>query len=135
MNERVPTNCWLAALGVTTVLLLLAALPVQQLEARPASTSDRLSFSPHWLRTHARDLSTRPYRVTPTAADSSLRSLSYDDYRRINFASEAAIWRDENRPFQLQMFHPGFIHNTPVGIHLVEGGEARPLRFSTDLFD
>jgi glucans biosynthesis protein len=69
------------------------------------------------------------------AEDNPLRSLTYDDYRRIVFKPEAAIWANSALPFQLQLFHPGFLHTRPVGLHLVSDGMARRLAFTTDLFN
>jgi glucans biosynthesis protein len=116
--------------------LVVACLPLsQQLIAQPGFGSDTLPFSHRWLQEHARERSTQPYAPEPMAQDNSLRLLSYDDYRRIVFDPDAAIWGDAAQPFRLQLFHPGFLHTTPVGIHLVGDEMARRLVFSTDFFN
>lgn len=121
---------WLGA----WVLALL--LPFSQaLIAHPVVTGDAQPFSHDWLKSHAQALSTRAFEPVRLAPNNFLRSLTYDDYRRIVFDSDAAIWKPQALPFQLQLFHPGFLHTTPVGIHLVSDGMARQLAFSTALFN
>lgn len=122
---------WAAA-----ALLLMACLPFSQpLIAQPTFASDPLPFSHSWLQRQARELANEPFAPDTLADDSALRALSYDDYRRIVFDPNAAVWGNEPRPFQLQLFHPGFLHTLPVGIHLVKNGVARRLAFDTALFN
>jgi len=101
--------------------------------AETTASSDQ--FSRQWLDARARELAQREYSAQAMAADNPLRSLSYDDYRRIRFDTEAAVWRDLDLPFQLQLFHPGFLHTQPVSIRVVDGAnQARRLPFSRDFF-
>ncbi len=69
----------------------------------------------------------------PSEIPESLRNLSYDQYRNIRFRKEQAIWNDE-APFEVELFHPGFLYENPVQIHLVEDGEAEALPFSPGMF-
>ena len=57
------------------------------------------------------------------------RRLTYDQYRSIRFDPAAAIWRAENRTFELDLLYPGFIFEVPVNINLVVGGTARRVLF------
>jgi glucans biosynthesis protein len=116
--------------------LILVYQPLSQpILAEPEFESDPRPFSQNWLREHARQLSKQSYTPETMAESNLLRSLSYDDYRRIVFKPDAAIWSDSALPFQLQLFHPGFLHTNTVGLHLVSDGMARRLAFSTDLFN
>ena len=115
------------AIAFFLCLFLSSSPPAQAQETGAAR-----AFSHEWLREHARELASQPHRAAATAEGAD--SLSYDEHRRINFDPEAAIWGGETRPFHLQMFHPGFVHTTPVGIHLVEQGNATRLDFAPDLF-
>ncbi len=107
----------------------------QQATAQPVVDDDTRPFSRQWLADHARDLSRRAYSPESMDADNALRTLDYEDYRRIAFDSEAVLWADEARPFRLGLFPPGYLYTTPVDIHLVAGGTARRVQFTTDLFD
>jgi glucans biosynthesis protein len=128
------------ALWLTTVLLVAALAPNGPVSAQPPGATPSVSdqgrpFDHQWLVAHARDLATRPFAPRPLADDNPLRALNYDQHRLIQFDPAAAIWREEPLPFQLQLFHPGFLHNIPVGIHLVSNGSARELPFSPGFFD
>jgi len=127
-------SCRLPSLFVTGCLyagLLLSAAAAGEPRADgDASTA----FSASWLERYARDLARTPYQSGELAADNALRQLSYDDYRRIVFNPEAAIWREDDLPFQLQLFHPGFLANAPVKLHLVAAGQARAVPFTTEAF-
>ncbi|MHA7878599.1 MAG: OpgD/OpgG family glucan biosynthesis protein [Saccharospirillum sp.] len=123
-----PERCLMALLWVTCLSAGLANASESNVD------SPSRPFSQAWLHDHARTLAGQPYRPVDMAADNPLRALTYDDYRRIVFDSDAAIWGDPSEPFQLQLFHPGFLHTNPVGVHLVNDGMARRLAFSTDLF-
>lgn len=125
---------WWPALCMLIGLLAACLSPLPRVMAQPAAESDTRPFSRQWLEEHARELSTRPFTPEEMDGDNPLRSLDYDEYRRIVFNPEAAIWGDAGLPFHLQLFHPGFLHTTPVDIHLVAGGTARRLPFTTDVF-
>jgi glucans biosynthesis protein len=87
---------------VLPAALVIACLPFSQpLLAEPEFESDPSPFSQRWLQTHARELSARDYSPDTMTGDNPLHSLSYDDYRRIVFEPEAAIWSGNAFPFQL----------------------------------
>lgn len=109
-----------------------SAEPVDNLSV----TNERLThpFSRDWLLDHARDLASQPYVPAGIDTNSPLGQLGYDEYRRITFEPSAAIWARENRNFTLDLFHPGFIYNTPVNINLVVNGVSRRVLYDTDIF-
>ncbi len=81
----------------------------------------------------ARDLSRTDYAPPRSRLPSSLIRLEYEAYRGIAFRPESALWRDES-PFEVQLFHPGFLYTDPVRIHLVEEEQIRVLEFDADRF-
>ncbi|MFG1496133.1 glucan biosynthesis protein G [Saccharospirillum sp. HFRX-1] len=123
------------AVAVLLLLLIAGLLFIRSLMAPPASASDTPAFNQRWLEDQARELASKPFTPDSLADDSALRALSYDQYRSIRFDPNHAVWSDEPSPFQLQLFHPGFLHTLPVGIHLVENGVARRLNFDTAVFN
>lgn len=120
--------------SVLTGFLVISLLNAPRLAAQPDAAADTQVFSRQWLQDHARDLAGRPFTPQHSAANSSLRQLDYDDYRRIVFDPAAAVWQDDDIPFQLQLFHPGFLHTQTVNINLVSSGQSTPLSFSTEQF-
>lgn len=137
-----------SVLGLLTIVLTGCWSAGQQIQAQQADTeasgtraldayvADQPAepFSRQWLQDRARELATQPYAPDEMAQDNPLRSLDYDDYRRIEFDPDLAVWSDEALSFTLQPFHPGFFYTMPVGIHLVSEGSARRVPFTTDVF-
>lgn len=76
----------------------------------------------------AEALSQRPYDAGTGALPEALRDLDYDTYRQIRFRPEAALWGDEGL-FSVQLFHTGFLFESPVHLHTVEDGEVMSLAF------
>jgi glucans biosynthesis protein len=70
----------------------------------------------------------RPYRSGAAAA------VDYDALNHIHYRPEAELWRGRAqgavRFFPLSRWAP-----EPIAIHVVEGGQARPVQFALDLFD
>ncbi|HUQ52234.1 MAG TPA: glucan biosynthesis protein [Gammaproteobacteria bacterium] len=85
------------------------------------------------LEARAAELATRPHSLPPTPEGGSAR-LTYDQYRSIRFDPAAAIWRNENRNFVLDLLYPGFVFDVPVNINLVVGGTARRVLFKNEIF-
>ena len=81
----------------------------------------------------ARELARAAYRPPGMDLPPTLAGLDYDQYRSIRFRPEAALWRGAAR-FELQLFHPGFIHREPVRLHLVEDGRITRVPFDAALF-
>src|SRR5690242_16434187 len=69
----------------------------------------------------ARILAARPYAPPSVQLPQVLTELNYDGYRDIRFQPAHALWRDE-RLFEVQFFHLGFLYREPVSIHVVEDG-------------
>ena len=86
------------------------------------------------LRYRAKMLAARPYAPRATTVPEALRKLSYDEYRLITFDEEQTRWRRDGLPFQLQFFHPGFVHQNAVKIFELSGRTPTPIKFSRDLF-
>jgi len=87
------------------------------------------------LRFRAKMLAAKPYVARPSTVPAALRKLSYDDYRLIKFVPAQAHWRNDGLPYQLQFFHPGFVHKRAVQINEVDGRTAVPIKFSRAMFD
>ena len=63
-----------------------------------------------------------------------LRELNYDTYRMITFRREQGLWFGDRTRFQVQFFHPGYLHKEPVTINEVVNGEVHPVEFSPKFF-
>ncbi|HEX6999038.1 MAG TPA: glucan biosynthesis protein G [Gammaproteobacteria bacterium] len=115
--------------AVCVFLCLGASLRTHAQEDRPATPFDR-----EVLIAEAKRLSEREY-VQPRLPAEYVRSIGYDEYRAIRFQTAASIWRGQNRNFTLDLFHPGYIYDTPVDIFLVVNGYARQVFFTNEIFE
>lgn len=112
--------------ALTSALLwLCAVLP----------TSAQAAFGFEEVAARAQKLSQQSYSAPSNDLPRELKELDYDQYRDIRFKPAQSIWRKQNLPFELQLFHPGLYYNAPVKISLVANGRAAPLNFNADFFD
>ncbi|MFC5066441.1 glucan biosynthesis protein [Flaviflagellibacter deserti] len=122
------------------LILGAAALPfgaglfAQLAEIPLAQTGDAAPFNASQVRQIARDMASKPYKAPDTGLPDELKDLPYDRYRDLRFVPERAIWRGEGLPFEVQLFHRGFLYSNRVDIFVVAEGQARPLVYSRDLF-
>ena len=68
--------------------------------------------------------------VAPALADPRLASLSYDDYRRLRFRPEAALWRSNGGGaigFEARFYPLGRGNTRPVRFSEIVDGELRPV--------
>jgi glucans biosynthesis protein len=61
--------------------------------------------------------------------------LDYDQYRKIRFRSDQALWASEKLPFHVEFFHPGYIYQEPVRIFEFTKTHVQQVRFVQDWFD
>ena len=87
------------------------------------------------VKDKAAHLAAAPYRDWRREPPKAVRQLTYDQYRDIRFNPRKAIWRYDHIPFQMHLFHPGWIQSDQVDISVVQDGRVEPVRYDTDLFD
>lgn len=80
-------------------------------------------------------LAQAPYRDWRREPPAAVRQLTYDQYRDIRFNPRKAIWRYDHIPFQMHLFHPGWIQSDQVDVSVVQDGRVEPVRYDPELFD
>lgn len=129
----------MAALLASTILTAPARAQDAS-SAAPAATNDApavpqpQAFSYDILTEQMRALAGQPHSAGEKV-EGWLNSLSYDDYKQINFRDDAARWKADDSFFRVYGFHMGWLFSEPVVIHEVANGQALPMAFSTDDFD
>lgn len=115
---------------------LIAALPAAALAAQFAAPALAANprFSHAEVQARAAALAARPYKAPPAALPHALTALDYDGYRAVRFRPEAALWRDEGLPFQLQFFHRGGVYRRQVEMFEVRDGRAAAIAYAPDQF-
>jgi glucans biosynthesis protein len=128
-------------LATTAIVSVAAALPLRNVfidvtQAQPAAPARRgpVPFDPASVRQMAKDLAQKPFKAPDESVPAALKGVGYDGYRKIRFAPERALWRNEGLPFQLQMFHRGFMYTTRVDLYEVADGKASAIVYTPDLF-
>lgn len=115
-------------------LMMLPSGRVFADEAPSPILGEPIDFSRTRLLEFAQKLSKKPYAPASYELPPGLRELSYDQYRDIRFKDSAALFGSDGSRFRADLLHSGFFFDTPVSIFIVNGGKARPVRYSTDLF-
>lgn len=123
------------------VALGLPALARQPIPPPPAAAAPGVSapaevaFSFDTVRERARALAAKDYRPEQTKLPDFLKNLNYDGYLHIRYRPENGPWMGDHLPFTLQFFHPGYLYQDAVLIHLVEQGRVHDFHFSPSQFD
>lgn len=111
------------------------AQPQSQQGSEPQARQD---WTPEALFEHvierARTRAGQAYQAPQSPLPGSLSDLDYSDYRDIRFRKEAALWRDE-RLFEVQLFHPGFLYDEPIDLHVLRNGRIEELAFDSAMFN
>ncbi|MBZ9557725.1 MULTISPECIES: glucan biosynthesis protein [Modicisalibacter] len=121
-----------------------ASAPQGAAQNQPASTGQEAPPAPRedWtpqalfdrVIERARTLAGQEYSKPQSQLPDALKNLAYDDYRNIHFRKEHALWRDD-RLFEVQFFHPGFLYDVPVEMHVLKGGRIEDIGFEASMFD
>lgn len=105
--------------------------PVKPGQVRFAKTG---SFDADTVVRLARQLAAKPYSALSDPLPASLANINYDEYRDIRFKGDAAIWKQESLPYQMQLFHRGFYFQDLIEIAVVEDKKATHLSYDANLF-
>lgn len=95
----------------------------------------RLEITRAYVEDAAQKLAATPYKPRRADLPDFLRDMSNEDYRRIRFIPEHALWRGNSLPFQVQFAHPGGRHRTPVGIQEFTDTHVQAIPFVRTFFD
>lgn len=93
------------------------------------------AFSFDVLKDMARAIAAAPYRVPEIVRPDVLAKIDYDAYQQLRFRNDASLKLGAENRLPVQLFHLGHYFREPVRISIVEGDEAREVRYDTNLFD
>ncbi|APV50028.1 glucan biosynthesis protein G [Betaproteobacteria bacterium GR16-43] len=84
----------------------------------------------------AAELAKKPYEAPKNDLPSSLRNLTYDQYRDIRFRNDKSLWRADKLPFEVAFFHRGGQFVEAVRIHeVIPGAATREIAYTGERFD
>ncbi|BBL72202.1 glucans biosynthesis protein G [Methylogaea oryzae] len=87
------------------------------------------------LEQRAKKLAAKPFTKDEGDLPDFLSNMDSEHYRDIHFKPEKSLWREERLPFQVQLFHRGYMYKDRVAVNLVSGGQVQPVPYSSDFFD
>lgn len=88
-----------------------------------------------YIRGLAEQRSRQAYRPDRGQIPAYFREMTYDDYRRIRFIPETALWGADNVPYRAEFFHAGYLFRKSVRMHEFTPTHVQPVPFSTKSFD
>lgn len=109
--------------------LILAGLSVVRAEVV------RFEITRAYVEEEARKIAAKPFQQRKADLPDFLRDMNYDDYQRIRFIPERSLWRSDALRYQVQFFHLGGLHRTPVGIQEFTGTHVQAIPFVRTFFD
>jgi periplasmic glucans biosynthesis protein len=115
-------------------LAALGGLRIPAALGQPLDLGPAREFDFAWLQARAKELAEQPYEAPLIRYPEILETIDYDAYQQIQFKPEYALWADGGAPFPVQFFHLGRYFQAPVQLHVVQGGAAREIRYTTDAF-
>jgi glucans biosynthesis protein len=122
--------------GATSLGALAAAgFPRGALAAQGLTYGASAPFSFERLKERARTMARAPYTAPTRPAPEILEQIDYDAHGKIRFKADLALWADGRSRFPVSFFHLGRYFQTPVRMHVVEGGEAREIVYDDACFD
>lgn len=113
---------------------ILFSVAVGVFAVSAVSASDGAPFTFERLSKQAALLANSPFQEWRRPPAPALKKLTYDQYRDIRFNPAKSIWGDTSSPFRLQLFHPGWIQDDQVDIHLLEEGHVRDIPYDSFYF-
>ena len=119
------------ALRLAAGTAAVAALPAA---ARGQDAAPGYAVTYEDVVAEAAALAEQPHEEHRRAAPAEYRDLTFDDYRRIRFRPEQALWLGE-KLFSVQFFHPGFYFERMVDIQMVTAEGSQPVAYDPAMFD
>ncbi|HUA69408.1 MAG TPA: glucan biosynthesis protein G [Candidatus Saccharimonadales bacterium] len=83
----------------------------------------------------AEERARHPFHSPRAELPKVLANLDYDQYRQIRFRRSQALWTEENLPFRIEFFHPGYLYQEPVHVYEFTATHWQPIRFVANFFD
>lgn len=102
---------------------------------RGAGAAEEPPYDRQTARNLARTLAASPYKAPDTKLPDPIAKLGYDDYRKIRFDPNQALWHGANLPFQAQFFHRGWLYPARVDVFEAADGKTQALGYRPELFD
>jgi glucans biosynthesis protein len=122
----------LAALGLAPSIKAASSDPVPSTAPKISAST---AFDAATVRNLAREMAQKPWQAADNTLPDVLGNLKYSGYQTLRFDKSKALWRGDGAKFTVEFFHRGFLYKDRVDILEVVDGQARPIHYSSDMFD
>ena len=92
-------------------------------------------FSFDALKARAREMAKAAYAERPPREEAVLDAIDFDAYQKISYRPELSLWGDVPGAQAVRLFPMGRYFRDPVSIYMLEGGQAREVVYSPELFE
>ncbi len=118
--------------NLTAAILLMLLLPSPLAVGR-----ESVQVTLEYVAKKAEERARKPFRSPRLDLPPVLRqdNLDYDKYREIEFRNDRSLWGQDEMPFRVQFFHPGYIYHEPVRVNEFTLTHTQPIRFVQDFFN
>src|SRR5580765_1468618 len=82
----------------------------------------------------AKALADTAFQDPGTNLPGSLQHMDHDRYASIRFKPEASRWRAAKLPFELQLFHEGWLFDRPVRLNEIVKGKPTEIPFNVPVY-
>jgi periplasmic glucans biosynthesis protein len=93
------------------------------------------AFSYDGLKARARDMARSPYVGPPRPAPQVVQKINYEEWGKITFRTDHALFADGPGRFPVEFFHLGLFFQKAVDLHVVEDGQSRKIIYDQSYFD
>src|SRR3984957_7129845 len=112
------------------ILVLMIALAFRAFAAPEEAEVDL-----NYVAKRALERAQQPFHSPRANMPKVLQNLNYDQYREIRFRPGNALWSEDNLPFRVEFFHPGYLYQEPVHVNEFTATYTQPIPFVQDFFD
>lgn len=102
-----------------------------------AAQVERLEVTLDYISQLAKGRAEQPFRSPRADLPAELKQdkLNYDQFRKIRFRNDRALWLSDKLPFRVEFFHPGYLYEEPVHIFEFNKEFSQRIRFVQEFFD
>lgn len=92
------------------------------------------AFDQSTVRQIAQYLSKVTYQPPEQTLPKAINDLNFDQYRKINFRKQQALWSGQNLKFQVEFFPRGFLYRPRIDMFEVKDGKAEAIPYDPNFF-
>ena len=94
-----------------------------------------VAFSYDLLKAQARENAHAPYVAPPHPAPEVVQKINYEEWGKIRYRSDHALFADGPGPFPMMFFHLGLFFQKAVDFHVIDGDQSKKIIYDQSYFD